>query len=165
MSKGRSIMWAVSMGSYSAYQVLGLFPTKELAEQAARDATHLLERDYYDPAFTEPFTLWTADDMPQIVTFWRVQQTWWDDGSITDERETEWTRHELASFFDIPAGDRVDVRWVRAPMHRGKGGRIELTSRSLEACRKTLSEWRTRWVAEGPFKEEHLAAGGEEVAE
>ena len=159
---GRTIVWAVSSGSYSDYRVLGLFPTKELAERAAMEVCGI-DKGYRYDAFTESFTLWAADDMPQAVTFWRVNQTWWDDGSITGEDEEEWTQHELATLFDIPSGDRVAVRWVRAPMHKGKGGRIELTGRSLDGCRKVLSEWRARWVAEGPFKQAQIVLGDRDV--
>ena len=159
---GRQIVWAVTTGSYSDYQVRGLFPTKELAEQAATELRGQPDGWHRD-ADVEAFVLWSADDMPEVITYWRVQQTWWDDGRVTDEREDERREHELVLFDPVPTGDRPNVRWVRAPTHNGKGGRIELTGRSLEGCRKVLSEWRARWVAEGPFKQAEIVVGERDV--
>lgn len=151
MNDGRRILWAVSTGSYSDYNVKGLFPTKDLAERAAVELSTVAD-SWHSDAFVESFLLWSEDDMPEVITYYRVQQTWWDDNRIAEEREDIYTEYELALLWPVPSGDRPHVRWVRAPMHNGKGGRIEITGRSLEGCRKVLSEWRARWVAEGPFK-------------
>jgi hypothetical protein len=139
--------WGVSTGSYSDYRMLCICPSKRDAQAVAakmRADKHGWRRD----ARVEPLPVVTAD--VKKVDILMLTVTLWDDGSESEAGErvrSEWP-------FDALLDDAVPVswRWVRAPCHNNRGGRLDVAGTDHVRVRKTFSEKRAQLVAEDAFR-------------
>lgn len=139
MSEQRK-MWAVSTGTYSDYRVMCVCPTEDDAGAVA--AKFNLDGQHWCTARVESFPIITADvEQKLVATF---MENLWDDGRTTDRREN--VRYVWP--FDYH-GDEPPVRWrwVRAPVHQGQGGRLEVTGTDLERVRRVFSDKRAEIIA------------------
>lgn len=138
-----SEMWAVSNGCYSDYHVLCVCPTKA-------DAKAILAKikdDESEPgAFIESFPV--ADATSRSVAVLVLAQEVWDNGTTGDLRE----RTEMAWPWSYTPPVPITWRWVRPPVQRNKGGRLDMQGTDHERVRKTFSELRARLLAEDAFR-------------
>jgi hypothetical protein len=137
-------VWAITSGSYSDYRVLALFATKAAAEAQMR-------RPSPPGSWTEPddlaaFLLYEADDEPRQVTTYERQIEIWDDGTTSNPRESVRTEWEFDTMHGRPS-KRPQVRFVRAPVHKGKGGRLEVRGSDKSAVDKAYSDQIVQRVA------------------
>lgn len=148
-------VWVISSGSYSDYRVLCV------VEGTKADAERLLvkirgEQDIWtsSEASVERLPVVSADIEPVEVLDMRVNV--WDDGTTTDERSNVRREWSFDLLYECGA---VSWRWVRAPVHNGKGGRLEVMGTDHEAVRRVFSDRRARLLAEDAFRLRHEAKG------
>jgi len=133
---------AVSSGTYSDYRVHALFHSESDAEKARAQLAG--SEDFYGgSARVESFHLFDEGE-PVVPVPWRmVRVNIWDDGTTGDVDEA----NEMKWPWEFEAGRRVDVRWVRAPVHQGKGGRLEVYGTDLQAIGQSFSDNRAQVLA------------------
>ncbi len=122
-------MYAVSRGSYSDYGVLCLCDSEQVANKIAKKVG--------SEAFVESFVV--VDESVSQDRVLKISQVLWDDGSEGGVREfidEEWP-------WDLYTTHSCKWRWVRAPSHKGKGGRLEVNGSDHERVRKVFTEKRT----------------------
>ena len=126
-------VWLVSSGSYSDYRVHCAAPSKKAAQSivVALNAT-------------DNWTKYLVERVPVIekaerVTIYGVEAIVTDDGTVREESvrdRDEWN-------VDPPYPVRpATARWVRAPIHNGQAGRLEVYGLDEERVRKTYSDMR-----------------------
>jgi len=129
-------MWAVTSGSYSDYHVLCVCDSEARAKRIA--ATPTGGYPSYDVQ-TIPY----RDDDPQQIVIHGLECEVWDDGTATEQRtsiEVEWDFDMLWPERNV----RSISRWVRAPVHKNHGGRLEVHGNDLEAVRHSFSDLRAQ---------------------
>jgi hypothetical protein len=143
-------VWSLSSGSYSDYQVLALFTTKKLAEAAL--VAHQAEEEYPE-ARVEEFTLY--DEVPERATVYLIVSVLWDDGRETASQL--WGDSKpgvLTSTTKLPwnhwyrGTPRVKSSFVRAPVYKNQGGRLEAWGTDEQAVKQAFSDRKARIVAE-----------------
>jgi hypothetical protein len=155
-------VWTVERGAYSDHRVMCACETK--AQAAGLVAAYNAEEDTYQTAFVGELPV--VAEVERITTY-GMQLDIWDDGTVSRpyqrERATtplETTRTELS--FDMLHPYRakpVTWRWVRAPVHRGKGGRLEVFGTDLERVRRVYSDRRAQLLAEDAFRQRREVKG------
>lgn len=144
---GEGFVWAISSGCYSDYGVLCICPSKSEAEALKQRIT--AERigyyAHYDDLRVEPFKV--VDSSIDPVEILSMQVEVWDDGSMTKTRQA--VRREWP--FDSDARPLM-WRWVRAPIHDGQGGRLEVSGTDHERVRRVFSDRRAQVLADDAFR-------------
>ncbi len=137
--------YAVVSGSYSDYTVHAIFTNRLAALEAAVQHG---QDDTYSAADVEDIVLY--EDVPEKETIYRMIQTIWDDGRVQDDlRQDSDTRLPWNTWYDAPRDGRPKVRYVRAPMHKDKGGRLEVFGRDEQAVKQAFSDRKAQILA-GP---------------
>lgn len=131
-------MWVISQGEYSDYRVLAICASKELAD--AQVALITGGEDSYGAARVEEM-MFLAEVVQPVVSL-ALSVTIWDDGATSHERES--MRSDWPWEF---YGGPVSWRWVRAPIHNGKGGRLDVNGTDLERVRRVFSDRRAELLA------------------
>ena len=144
-------VWALSQGEYSDYSVIALFTTKKLAEEAAG----LNNSDRWSRAFVEEFVLY--DETVETVDEYKIMQDIWDADALIPEPTVTHTVKMPWAFWDGEPPKRAKVRWVRAPIHQGKGGRLEVRGRDRDAVVKAYTDNAARIIAGDRQKQEYYA--------
>ncbi len=125
-------MYAVSRGDYSDYGVLCLCESEQVANRIAKKVGSRA----FDESFVESFVV--VDESVSQDRVLRISQVLWDDGSEKSVREfidEEWPWDSSTH--------SCRWRWVRAPSHKDKGGRLEVNGSDHERVRKVFTEKRT----------------------
>lgn len=136
--------WGVTSGSYSDYTVLCICPSKADAEAVAvklRSEAHGWHRD----ATTQEFG--TADASTEPVSVLYLTTEIFDDGTERPGRDDAENRWPFEDYWV-----KSQWRWVRAPIHRGKGGRLEVQGTDHERVRKVFSDTRAQLIADHAFR-------------
>lgn len=131
-------MWAISRGEYSDYRVLAVCASEAVAkEQLAR-----MGGIEYDAARLESIPLLTeVVDQVQVL---RMSVTIWDDGTTSNDFTSMTETWPFDSWEPVVP---VSWRWVRAPMHKGIGGRLDVRGTDHERVRRVLSDRRAELLA------------------
>lgn len=146
-------VWAVSSGSYSDYRVLCVCPSEADAETVASKLRG--EKDgWHRDADVEEFVMVTGD--VEQTPFLRLSTTLWDDGTESLVNEVVQREWPFGSIYDIAP---MTWRWVRAPMHQHRGGRLDVSGTDFDLVRRTYSEKRAQLIAEDAFRMTHEAKG------
>lgn len=145
-SEGRRPVWAVSHGEYSGYRILFLCESRELAEAEVAALKADEDRGYYDP-FVEEMVLFSRPTvvMPVYRFFAEIRDA---TGVVKEWRNDSSEREEAGYERLIPCS----WRWVRAPMYKGLGGRLEVMGTDEKLCRKVYGEKRALLVADAVFR-------------
>lgn len=119
-------LYALTHGCYSDYRVDALFTTEAKAKEAAS----------ITGGETSAFLVY--DEVPAKQTSYLIQIEVRDDGTHGEPDlrvETDWP-------WDMwkPPVTPPRVRFVRAPVHKDKGGRLEVHGASERAVRKVASD-------------------------
>lgn len=139
MSGGR--VWLVSSGSYSDYRVHCAAPSKKAA-QGIVDA--LNGDDEWIKYFVEQVPV---IEKAERITVYGIEAIIEDAGTVREESvrdRDEWNIDPLYQQRLRP----VTVRWVRAPIYNGKGGRLEVFGTDLERVRRVFSDTRAQLIAD-----------------
>jgi hypothetical protein len=135
-------VWGITTGEYSDYRVQALFATEDAAKRAAA-----LRDDHAD---ISAFNFYSADDSePKLVQVYYHNVELWDDGTQGSDRAHSDTHWEYDGYESRFMDKRPYVRFVRAPMHHDKGGRLEVYGINEKACLKTVSDYIAQWKAQG----------------
>lgn len=135
-------IWVLSRGSYSSYRVMCACASKKDAETLA--ARYNADGGY-DEAFVESI-LMVASDVSKVEVL-HLHAELWDNGQETkhDPRvEVQWPFDDHTGLAATP----VFWRWVRAPVHGGAGGRLEVGGTDHERVRKVFSDMRAEILAD-----------------
>lgn len=136
-------VYAISSGSYSDYRVLGVAEDEETAKTWAAAIRNAPDSMHHD-ADVEEMTFIPAGAVPKTRHRVSLMQEWWDDGTERRLGVIEAEEYEIASYHgEVPV--RPKVRFVRAPMYGGLGGRIEIEGRTRAAVMKVYSEQKAVW--------------------
>lgn len=98
------------------------------------------------------------DRSPERIEVHERQENVWDDGTTSDlsvRVKVEWEHDMLYPERIAP----VLWRWVRAPMHKGKGGRLEVYGTDPERVARVFSDRRAHLLAEDTFRMKREAKG------
>ena len=145
-------VWAVSSGSYSDYRVHAIFEDEATADAWAKAIAAKDEDDYswHSDADTQEFPFIATGTEPKKVLIVDLVQDLWDNGKEADARITERREYPIVALYGPPP-PRPVVRFVRAPVHNNKGGRLEIRGKSKEAVLKVYGDeirmWRSNPVA------------------
>lgn len=153
-NKGYPLRWVVSAGDYSDYKVMCICDSKKRAETVAM--LYNADRETYSTARVEQLPFVNAD--PVQVTSYLIRENIWDDGTTSEKRQTarkQWPFDALYPEDLVPSA----WRWVRAPIHNGKGGRLEVRGVDLSRVRRTFSDKRAQLKAEDAFRMKREATG------
>lgn len=145
----------VSSGSYSDYSVICACPTIEHAEmvaEALRNDTDGWHRD----AQVEELPL--VDYEPRKVTVHHRMADVWDNGTTDKEKVSVRREWPFDSYLDNPIAT-VAWHWWRAPMHHGRGGRLEVWGTSEKSVAKVFGEKRAQALADPAFRSQGDARG------
>lgn len=140
----KDIVWLIESGSYSDYRVHAACPDKKTAERIAEELNNS-GRDAYSDSFSVSVVPLVTE--VRMVTTYRIECDVWDNGTTGAPRETsrtEWEGDLLYPEHARPLGKR----WVRAPIHRGRGGRLEVFGTDQERVRRVFSDTRARLIAD-----------------
>jgi hypothetical protein len=148
-------VFCISSGEYSDYQVLAVCEDKATAE-AWIAALHNDEDGWYRTARLESLPVIVPGAKPEKERQYSQHVELLDDGTIKSG--------DIRLHCDFPVGGygspppvRPLVRYVRAPCHHGKGGRLEVRASTAEAVAKVVGERIAMWKAGafgGPRHEE-----------
>lgn len=139
------LVWAVSKGDYSDHTILCVCPTKERATLIAAAFNGDDDEDRWGEARVEAL-MWLDREPRKVTTYSRYVEVW-DDGTTSDLREDQREEWE----FDMLYPERskpVTWRWVRAPVHKNKGGRLEVVGTDKRRVGKVFSEKRAQLIAD-----------------
>lgn len=131
---------------YSDYRVKCVCPSKKDAEQVATKMRG--DEDGWDSdARAEPFPIITGD--VEKVEYLRIAEEIRDDGERNESSESV---RSIWPFGDIYQPVACEWRWVRAPVHQGKGGRLEVGGIDHERVRKVFSDRRAQLIADDAMR-------------
>lgn len=155
MSTTKDGIYVVSSGTYSDYSVLVACPSKKDADLLAQ--RYAASGGYgYDDARVEWLPIVPGD--VQQVTVLHMSTTLWDDGSETDTRERLTVKWPFE--LDDPKHADCTWRWVSAPMHHGKGGRLDVHGTDHERVRKVLGDQRALLITDDAYRARREITGG-----
>lgn len=147
-------MYTVERGAYGDHRVMLVCKTKRQATAIAK-AYNADPDSWGEDAYVGSLPIMATAEK---VTVYGLLCEVWDDGTVTTEREhikTEFTFDMLNALYNQP----VTWRWVRAPVHRNKGGRLEVHGTDLERVRRVYSDRRAQLLAEDAFRMKREAKG------
>ncbi len=141
-------VWAVSRGSYSDYRVLCICPDERTAKAVAQHVNDSGDGYGYDAAEVEQIPYITE---PKTITTYGMSCEVWDNGTTSETRDT--IRRESSAAMLWPEYNRpVHKRWVRAPIHNNRGGRLEVHGTDLERVRRVFSDTRARLITDDALR-------------
>jgi len=144
-------IYCVASGCYSDYRVHAVF---EREDDAARYAVEL-SKDRGDDegwalrssdARVEIMPYYPEGGAPEIVTVYRAALLLYDDGRVMEDfwpfRETMDVKPQASQEWshEVVVGARPVLRYVRAPIYSGKGGRIEGTCLDARALIQAIKD-------------------------
>lgn len=136
-------IYAISSGSYSDYRVLAVCEDEATAEAWAK-ALREEPDGWRTDANVESMLMLEAGEPVIKRHCVDLRQELSDNGTERPYNVSESDEYEIGSIQDAPP-KRPSVRFVRAPMHNGKGGRLEITGQTLKAVMKVYSEQYAVW--------------------
>lgn len=155
MSAAESV-FVIASGEYSDYRVLAVVTggKKAAKELVARANAH---GDTYRTYFMEELPVVAAD--VQRVEILTLTAEIRDAGPVVEAERDPYYRVEwpFDALFGTPA---CAWRWVRAPVHNGKGGRLEVQGTDHERVRKVYGERKALLLTDDAFRAKREATGG-----
>lgn len=127
----------VTTGTYSDYRVIAAYTSRKLAKEAAAmmgDNYHMETIDLHDA-------------LPSRIVIHTIQCNLWDDGTADGLEactRTEWDHDALWPEHVRPVG----TRWVRAPIHGGRGGRLEVVGTDEQRVQQQFSDMRAALMSD-----------------
>lgn len=149
-------VWIISSGEYSDYSVLAVVKGGKKAAKslAARANAH---GSTYTEYRVEELPVVDADvERVEILTLTAEIR---DAGPSVKEERDPYYRVEWP-FDALYGAPSVSWRWVRAPIHQGRGGRLEVHGVDHERVRKVYSERKAMLLADDAFRAKQEAKGG-----
>lgn len=147
MSKSKKITqtYAVASGEYSDYRILAVCTDESTAEAWAA-ALREDPETWHSDARVELVDEISPGVAPFRFSAVDLRQELRDDGSESPPAITEETCLAVGSLYGVPPL-RPLVRFVRAPCHDGKGGRLEIRGRTRAGVLKVYGDAHRMWAA------------------
>ena len=133
----------ISSGEYSDYRVLAVVEDEATATAWA-DSLRNEPDGYHSDARVELMPFIPSGTAPAKQHFVCLTENLWDDGKCDHYHVDEEDEYAIGSYRG-EAPLRPLVRFVRALIHEGRGGRIEISGRTLAAVLKVYSEQKAVW--------------------
>lgn len=146
-------MYCVSSGSYSDYRVICVCESKERAEEVAA-AMRADSDGWRRDATVEQIAY--VDYKPELIPVYQMNAEIMDNGEVTESPLHQSNEFPFDSLYPFV---RVSWRWVRAPMHHDKGGRLEVRGYDLEAVRHVYGDRKAQLQVEDAFRMTREAKG------
>lgn len=146
----------ITVGSFDDYRIL--VAVDGTLEDARLLASRLRGSGRYSDANEEELLVVKAD-IPQVEVL-KVSTTIWDDGQVDEAQprvSVQWPWERYNSDDELIAA--AEWRWVRAPMHMGKGGRLDVEGTDHALVRQVLAEEAERILANRALSERTSAKG------
>jgi hypothetical protein len=148
--------YVLSQGSYSDYRVICVVDgTKKDAEAlAARMNPDPGEDSYSNPIEVEEMAVLGPDAQPVEVL--KLSVTIWDNGKTEGPepyKKTIWPGTDWEGTYS------VYWRWVRASIHKDRGGRLEVSGTDHERVRKVFSDRIALIISGDPLRDKGNAEG------
>lgn len=156
MSDEIETVWVISRGAYSDYRVLAVVRGKK------KDAELLAARanaagDSYGDAYEVESLPVVSPDVKKVETLMLIAEIR-DEGPVVKEErmnvQVEWP------FDSLYALAKTEWRWVRAPIHNGKGGRLEVWGTDHERVRKVYGDRKAMLLSDDAMRAKRQARGG-----
>jgi hypothetical protein len=141
--KGLREIFTVEAGCYSDHAVLGVFSDEATAAQWC-EAIKTDPDGWHRDAWVGRILLVESGVKPTKVTRWMQHVELWDDGRTETKGPQSQTEYAIATLWGLPP-KRPKVRYVRAPVHNDKGGRLEVVGDSERVVVKVVSERIAMW--------------------
>lgn len=148
-------MWVISSGSYSDYRVQAVCDSKETAETIVARANADRSGGYRSEYEVEEL-VYMDDPKVQKVETLRLSVTIWDDGTETQDTQAYDVEWPFDSLYGLT---ECEWRWVRAPVHDGKGGRLDIRGTDHERVRKVFGERRALIHSDDAFRSKREIKG------
>src|SRR5690606_10438588 len=123
--------------------------SKDRAERIARKLRG--DDGRYEDAFVEELPV-IDYDIEKLRTY-RMSVNVWDNGTADEVKAWHTDEWPFGTFYE------VEWRWVRAPVHGGRGGWIDVWGTNPERVRRVLSEKRAQLLAAPAFRARTEAKG------
>lgn len=146
-----SAVWVVSKGTYSDYRVMCACRSKA---DASAVAAKYNASDSWASARVERLPIIGAD--VERVAVLSMTTTLWDNGEEADSRESMQFEWPFDSYRELAP---VRWRWVRGPIHKGKGGRLDVHGIDIERVRRVFSDKRAEIMATPALRIQQEAKG------
>lgn len=143
--KGIRTLFTVESGCYSDHRVHAVFEDEQTAI-AWQSAMNSDEDGWNRDAFIGSIVIIETGTKPKKETVWRMNTELWDNGT-TDSRGADFISSYPTDSMYMPPPKRPAVRYVRAPVHKDLGGRLEVVGATREAVEKVTSERIAMWKA------------------
>lgn len=140
-------VWAVVKGDYSDYRVMCVCPTKDRATLVAAAYNTADDEDGYRWGEARVESLLWLDREPKKIIVYTRTVTVWDDGTTSDQGERQRVEWEIDMLYPEQVRP-ASWRWVRAPMHKDKGGRLDVAGTDKRRVGKVFSEKRAQLIAD-----------------
>lgn len=138
-------IYAIATGEYSDYCIRAVSDDKAAAEEWV-NALVSEDGGWHTDARIEELIFIEKGVSPTKEHYVDLSQDLWNDGAEGELRINERDEYPIASYNGAPP-ERPRVRFVRAPCHRGSGGRIEIRGNNTQAVMKVYSEQKAMWKA------------------
>jgi hypothetical protein len=157
MTEEIETVWVISRGSYSDYRVLAqVRGSKKDAELLAARANAAGDDLYGDPYEVESLPV-VSPDVQKVETLMLIAEIRDQGPSVKDEKvsiRVEWP------FDSLYALAKVEWRWVRAPVHQGRGGRLEVWGTDHERVRKVYGDRKAMLLSDDAMRAKRESRGG-----
>ena len=137
MTENRDLLWAVTSGDYDSYRVHAIFEDEADAKEAAS-----IRHDYKDYQVEAMLVGRRGQKPSEMVTTYSLRQELRDDGQHFDHAIDVDTEPWFDKLYESDAKPRT--RFVRAPVHEGKGGRMEVRGTDREAVLAAADDLRAK---------------------
>lgn len=137
-------MWAITSGSYSDYRVHAICDSEATAEKIVARANKGGNERYMVESFS-----FVDDPEISMVDILHISVNIWDNGTqdaVSERYSAEWpfdSTYGLADCF---------WRWVRAPIHGGRGGRLDVWGTDHERVRKVFGDQRAMFLVDDAMR-------------
>lgn len=149
--------WVISRGSYSDYRVLAVVRgEKKDAELLAARANASDSNNYGDAYEVESLPV-VSPDVEKVETLMLIAEIRDQGPSVKDERVSVRVEWPFDSLYGLV---KVEWRWVRAPIHDGKGGRLEVWGTDHERVRKVYGDRKAMLLSDDAMRAKSEARGG-----
>jgi hypothetical protein len=137
----------ISSGSYSDYRVHAVVKGSKADAERLAERANGIKDTYHDDYEIETLPVVTPD--VERVSILHIQEQIWDDGTTTDRHEQTSVEWPFDTLYDL---SEMTWRWVRAPMHKNRGGRLEVRGTDHERVRKVFSDRRAALMVDDALR-------------
>lgn len=147
-------MHVISKGDYSDYRVLAVCKSKKVAKRLAARYNAREASEYYQARVEEIYYV-DDPDIKRVETL-EITINLWDDGTENEAHQSYRVEWPFDTLFELT---ECSWRWVRAPIHKGLGGRLEVRGTNHELVLKVYGEKRAMLKSDDAMRAKREMSG------